>query len=423
MNYNGLAEKIYLSPFSIKKYFNILIYLFYSKKVIELISFIIWEAQYLLKLNSKEISFLNAHPLNYLNDINNIPHNSDFYNFSKCDESWLLLCRSNSGAILGCKYNEQNSLYEFSNGIASIKIAEFTHSIKNIFIDKYDNIFVCSGGIIYKSHDRGITFYNVLNLTTSESNFREEAITETPNGDIFIGEYANVREGKGWKFVGFIYHSKDKGDNWIKLDFLKKEGINKHIHILKWVNNIQGLILTEGDNKKGVWVNKSLKQFKTRTKSSKNGWKKTTKVHIQKGGYTGIIETKNKILLGTDYNGGTNFLVITENLRKKQSLVIPNPYRRSIFHRFVDRIDKNKNEEIWASLIFKESNKAKSLIMMSRDSGDTWTKVVEYDGTQFEIHFILTSPSIQKEQYISLIDKKNELATTFCISDNETAQK
>ena len=115
MRYNALTEKIYLTPFSIKKYFNILMYLFQSKKIMELISFSIWEIRYLLNLNNKEVSFLNDIPLNYLNDIKSIPNNSEFHNFSTCDDSWLLLCRNNSNIIFGCKYNEQNSLYKLTN--------------------------------------------------------------------------------------------------------------------------------------------------------------------------------------------------------------------------------------------------------------------------------------------------------------------
>ena len=418
MIYNALTEKIYRTPFSVKKYFNILIYLFHSKKIMELLSFAVWEIMYKLNINNKKISFSNDIPLNYIDNTKSTLNSSEFYNISKCNNSWLILCQNSSDTIFGCKYDELNILYRYINEINISKLYEFKHSIQKIFINKKDTIYVCSGGVIYTSNDFGATFSNVLNLTTPESYFREEAITETPNGDIFIGEYANVREGKGWKFVGYVYHSGNNGKNWVKLDFLKKNGINKHIHILKWLDNIGGLVLTDGDNKKGVWINKSTNQFHKTSKSAQCGWKKITKTHIQKGGYTGIIETKNKILFGTDYYGGTNFLVITKNLKKKQSLVIPDPYRRSIFHRLVSRADKNKNEEIWASLIFKERDKAKSLIMMSRDSGDTWTKVIEYDGTQFELHFILTSKYIQTKQYITAIDKTNSVATTFCVSNN-----
>src|SRR5690606_27128769 len=140
---------------------------------------------------------------------------------------------------------------------------KFNGNIKGLYINKKGYVFCCIKGVLFKSHDGNQSFAEVLRLSTSESFFLKDAFTETPNGELFIGEYANIVADRRWKFVGYIYHSIDNGNSWRKIDFLKKAGINKHVHILHWSNIINGLILTDGDNQKNIWINKSKTKFDT----------------------------------------------------------------------------------------------------------------------------------------------------------------
>ena len=181
--------------------------------------------------------------------------------------------------------------------------------------------------------------------------------------------------------------------------------MNKHVHILKWSNLIQGLVMTDGDNQKNIWVNRSDCNFESPSKNSKKGWKRLNKNHLQKGGYTAIAEINATILLGTDYNGGSNFLAVTSNMLDFKFKTIPNPYRRAPFDRIVVRLNAKNELEVWSSLVFWNSESVKSLLMVSYDHGQTWKKVVEYDGTQLNLRLISMSNTITRNVYFTLKDR------------------
>lgn len=413
----SISKKYFISRFSLKVAVNFLVDIYHSNKIMELMSFIIWEIKYQLCFYKKSdfVKFIDDKPLQFLSSINTVSITSHLFLILKCKYNWQLMSLSSDNVVFGCTYNEPSLLLYFAADETPIKCFEFGHKIENIFIDKSDNIFICSGGVLFKSNKKDLNFIPVLNFSSFTSYFRPESITENLKGEIFIGEYANNKNGKKWKFAGFIYHSTNNGDTWTKIDFLKKQGINKHIHILKWSNQIQALILTDGDNKKGLWVNKSRNQFDKISKISENGWRKVNRFHIHKGGYTAITEINNQIIFGTDYYGGSNFLVYTKDLKVFHSKLMPDPYRRAMISRMVVRLDENGNKEIWANLYFRHSKKVKSLLMLSTDNGNTWQKVIEYDATHYEIDIISHSANFKEKLYIQIKDKTNNLATTFCV--------
>ena len=244
----------------------------------------------------------------------------------------------------------------------------------------------------------------------------KDAFTETPSGELFIGEYANIWKNNDWVFVGYLYHSKDNGDNWEILDFLKHQNVNKHIHIIKWSNIINGLILSEGDNKKRIWFTKSNTNLNTTSNISEDGWKKVNKYHIQKGGHTALVELNEEIIFGSDYMGGTNFLISTKNMLQFNEKIVPNPHRRCLFRRMIVRINKDGQSEIWTNLNFEYGGGVKCLIMVSIDSGKTWRKVIQYNGRQFKARIISYSNHITKELYILLVNNKENTSTTLQIS-------
>ncbi len=413
-----IANKYWSKKNKIVYIFHFLIDIYRSNKIVELISFIIWELKYCLSLYDKNeiIQFLEKKPLLYLKDINSVYINLLNTKLYTCTNNWHIVFKCKSNILWGCLYEDKATLYRLSSKNELIKCFTFSNNLEGLFIDRSDNIFVCVQGILYKSINKGITFTRVLKLSTSKSYFRRDAITENPNGELFLGEYANIMVKNKWKFVGYIYHSSDHGNSWYKIDFLKKAGINKHVHILKWINLYKGLVLTEGDNKKGIWINNSKTQFNHISKLSNSGWKKVHKFHIQKGGYTGITEVGNSILFGTDYNGGTNYLISTEDMKKFNAKVIPNPYRRGTFQRIIVRKHANSNPEIWANIRFKSSDKIKSLIMLSVDFGKTWRKIIEYSGKRFKIDIISDSVRISKEHYVRIIDTTSNQSTTLVIT-------
>lgn len=378
-----------------------------ANKTEEFLSFIIWEFSWrFFKKNIKLLQFNNAFPdlmiesgLDSLKKISHVKLRESSVDLS------LVFAKENIG-IFGSGIAEPSKLFFQDHHGVTTECFDFGTKIEGIFIDKRENTFICSGGMVFKSNDLGLTFKKVLDFSSDESRFLFETITETDN-HILIGEYGNVEKKGKWTFVGYVYVSNDEGETWEKNDFLEKH-INKHIHILQWVNQLKCLILTEGDDKKGIWTNKS-DNYSLQSRDEKSGWFKRNRFHIQKGGYTSIAETKENIVLGTDYYHGTNFMVSTTDLKTFDYVMIPDPYRRSVIFRMLYL----GNGIIWASL-YNHLSPNRSLLMYSEDCGRSWYKFLEYDGSLIKISII--SNAIGNHFYILAEDLIYNEQKTYIIS-------
>jgi len=271
------------------------------------------------------------------------------------------------------------------------KIHQFQKGIKTIFITRQGTIFIVVPGEVFKSNDLGQTFKKVLDLSAQQSFARECTITENKNGEILLGEYANIKKGDDtWQSVAMIHLTADDGESWIRSDFLMKDGVNKHVHLLK--SDAHGnLFLAEGDNKKRLWMNK-IKFEAMKDKSSlklNTGWYKIRKGGLQTGGYIAAVFANSYKLFGTDYSGGTNYIIKTEDNRNFSKKLIPDPYRRNPVYELLLCNSLNKKEIIVASTINQvRLNKSRSAIFFSEDSGNQWTKFLEYQGIEFKMHII-----------------------------------
>lgn len=413
-----ILRPLFHRKLSITNIINVFLNLFRAKKIVELLSFIYWEIQYNLSFYKKDevLKFLEIDPLcefKHIKQEMNII--SSGYKITNNKYNWSYSAE-NFSSLWGCLFEDETKLYQLISKNKLVECYQFDNKITGLYIDKLNNIYTCVKGIIYKSKDNGYTFKKVLELSTEKSYFLKDAFTETPSGELFIGEYANIWKNNDWVFVGYLYHSKDNGDNWEILDFLKHQNVNKHIHIVKWSNLINGLILSEGDNKKRIWFTKSNTNLNTTSNISEDGWKKVNKYHIQKGGHTAIVELNGEIIFGSDYMGGTNFLISTKDMLQFNEKVVPNPHRRCLFRRMMVRINKNGESEIWTNLNFEYGGGVKCLIMVSVDLGKTWRKVIQYDGKQFKVRMISYSNHIAKELYILLVNNKYNTSTTLQVS-------
>ena len=413
-----ILRPLFHRKLSIKNILNVFLNLFRAKKIMELFSFLYWEIKYTLSFykNNDILKFLDADPLYELKHIKKkINIVSSGYNITNNKYNWSYSVE-NFKSLWGCLFEDETKLCQLISKDKLVECYQFDNKITGLYIDKLNNIYTCVKGIIYKSKDDGHTFNKVLKLSTENSYFLKDAFTETPSGELFIGEYANIWKNNEWVFVGYLYHSKDHGDNWETLDFLKHQNVNKHIHIIKWSNTINGLILSEGDNKKRIWVSRSTANLNTASNISYDGWEKVNKYHIQKGGHTAMVELNGKIIFGSDYMGGTNFLISTKDMLRFNEKVVPNPHRRCLFRRMLVRINNDGQSEIWANLNFEYGGGVKCLIMVSLDSGETWRKVIQYNGKQFKVRIISYSNHIAKDLYILLVNNKDNTSTTLQIS-------
>jgi hypothetical protein len=237
-------------------------------------------------------------------------------------------------------------------------------------------------------------------------------MTETPDKTLIIGEYGNVWEENGWRQLAYLYLSSDEGETWQRLDFLINKGTNKHVHLVKYSKLFNKVFMTDGDNYKKLWVCDSPNASDL---LNPNKWRPVNKFHIQMGGYTSAVENDEAVLFGTDYQGGTNFIVETRDGEKFTKRIVPDPYRRSPIDNMVHRRSK-KGNEIWANLPYSTAN-TKCLLMYSKDSGRTWKRVLEYSRARHKVWLISSSNEIADALYFSIESLENGDRVVYKVSD------
>jgi photosystem II stability/assembly factor-like uncharacterized protein len=394
-----------------------------SDKIRELFSFIVWEIMHkfrlfskkrYIKFNSNDVFVLknkNLLDVSFKKEISELFAANDLA-LEVSDYNWKQLF-INNGEIYGSIYPDDKELYKsIDNGKSVSIVKKFPERIKSIFISSQDTVFVCVKGAVHVSSDNGNTFKKTLDMGSHESWFRHNnEMTETPDKTLILGEYGNIWDKKRWRKLAYLYYSTDNGASWVTSDFLIQMGTNKHVHLVKYSRLLNKLFMADGDNKKKLWISDTID-----ANESKNPhWKPINKFHIQMGGYTSVVESDKKIFFGTDYQGGTNFLVETKDGKKYHKKIVPDPYRRSPINNMVQRKSKSGNE-IWANLPFSTSS-SKCLLMYTKDDGETWNKVFEYNGKDYTVWLLNSSSEIPDVLYFSIEDLKNKNRIVYKVVD------
>lgn len=397
-----------------------------SGKSRELLSFIVWELFHSSRLfpKKKYLNFSNVEPLALENERLNeldfgrrIDHlfRSRELNITHSSHNWKLLFTGNNGEIFGCVYPNDRDLYKsLDNGKSITFLKTFPKSIKSLFVSSQNTIFVCVEGTVYKSSDSGASFTKSLELSSCESYFKHNnAMTETPSQTLVIGEYGNVWDKEGWRNLAYLYFSSDNGDTWEKSDFLIRNGINKHVHLVRYSRLLDKILVADGDNKKKLWIGDLSASSDLRDLT----WKPVNKFHIQMGGYTSSAESDGKILFGTDYLGGTNFIVESRDGKKFIKRVMPDPYRRSPIDNMIQRKSKRGNE-IWANLSYSTAN-TRCLLMYTENGGQSWNKVIEYSRETHKVSLIGSSNEVADVLYFYVEDLKNRDRIVYQVADQK----
>ena len=392
-------------------------------KLREFTSFMVWELfhkfrlfpeENYLRFSGNDILTLGNENLNGSEFSEKITHffRKRGLDILRSKHNWKRIFIDDDKVIFGCLYPQDRDLYKSIDGGDSLLFVQrFPEQIKSIFITSQKTIFVCIQGAIYKSSDNGVSFKKILGLGSSVSCFRHNnAMTETPDKTLIIGEYGNVWEKNGWRKLAYLYFSSDEGETWGRSDFLIKKGVNKHVHLVKYSSLLNKVFMADGDNYKRLWISDALN---TPDLMNPDRWKPVNRFHIQMGGYTSVVESDESILFGTDYQGGTNFIVETRDGKKFTKRVVPDPYRRSPIYNMVQRKSKRGNE-IWASLPYSTSG-TKCLLMYTPDKGKSWNRVFEYQRQAYKVWLLSSSNDVSDALYFSIEDLKNNERVVYKI--------
>lgn len=393
-----------------------------SGKLAELLSFAVWELfEKLGVYRSSYLEFINENPLVQFEptgelhfkkqtDVVNPGEGSGCYALQPLSSDWAKTFTDGKGVLWGTIFSRRNFLFRSEDrGDTAVEVYRFPQAILSIYVSSWRAIFVCAEGLIYKSEDDGVSFRRVFEFATTNSRFRHNySFTEDPSRNLFVGEYGLATDQQGnWKSVAWIYMSEDGGDTWQKNDFFIRQGANKHIHLVKYCTNLHKLIVTDGDNRKRLWVNDSLTNYDQRSfRANEEGWRLINKRHIQMGGHTAIVELGDELLFGTDYLGGTNFLLRTDDLVNFQRTVVPDPYRHSLIQNlFLVQSGNERHLWAWLNNMTVRGPNAKGLLMYSWDGGNTWTKFFEYDGTE-HWHRVISSSNEVMDYLLITVDER-----------------
>ena len=393
-------------------------------KARELSSFLVWELRHRLRLfpSKQYLAFLNDDAV-VLDE--RVPDHEGFTDTlcrflqrqglsaapSPLDWKYLFL---NNGDMVGSLHHDHRSLFRSTDhGKSVARVHTFSEPIKSLFITSRNTILVCVTGAVYRSADNGASFHHCLTLGSQASFFRHNnGMTETPNGMLAVAEYGNVWDDTRWRKLAYLYFSTDDGESWERSDFLIQQGTNKHVHLVKYSKLLNRLFVADGDNKKKLWVSSPLDSPSFRTGTP---WTAVNRFHIQLGGYTSVVETDDQVIFGSDYQGGTNFLVSTKDGRKYDKRIVPDPYRRSPIDNMAQRKSKAARE-IWATLPYSTAN-SKSLLMYSANGGADWRKVIEYKRAVHNVSLVSTSTEVTDQLFFSVENLKTGGRTVYGIAD------
>lgn len=408
------------SPYGIKILWAFLLDIKRVGKIRELVSFLLWEITHKLRFyqaGNKYVQFTKHTCLTLSNErvwsAGETMTGSFLAAQGLCFQpvaiDWKYCVERADGLLWGCCYENLTRLYRSDDQSKSaVCIYTFDDPITSIFLSQHSGLFVCSNGVVYKSTNDGKSFTRALQLSTPISYFLfNNGMTELPDRTLIIGEYGSLWHGKSWQNLAFLYHSSDGGDTWHTSDFLIRQGVNKHIHVVKYSAHLQSIVLTDGDNKKQVWQNTTLSHFNNEATKRKVGWQLINQYHHQTGGYLAMAETDEAVLFGSDYLGGTNFIVKTLDGKRFDKLVLPDPYRRSPIMNMRAR-QSQTGSEVWATSYSCLSGEAKSLLMCTNDSGKSWARVIEFDGAKHEVRLASSGQHSSGTLYISVTSFNHE---------------
>jgi len=336
---------------------------------------------------------------------------------TRAERNWkLLFLTRHPHRLFGSIYPDDTALFKSDDdGVTITEVARFPERIKAVFVSSGQSVIVATVGAVYRGPaGGGAAFTKVFELSSPRSVVRHNnEITETRTGTLIIGEYGNVwHEKKGWQTLAYLYLSADDGASWERANFLVEAGTNKHVHVVRYSETLDKVLMADGDNRKKFWTSAGTMPAELRDRA---GWMLVNRLHVQVGGYTSVAEAGGRVLLGTDYQGGTNFMVDTTDGKTFRKMVVPDPYRRSPIDNMVGRRSR-RGTEVWANLPFSTS-RTKCLLMYSNDGGREWHRVVDYNEKTHKVWLLSASGDPAEDVYLAVENRRTHDRVVWKVHD------
>lgn len=172
-----------------------------------------------------------------------------------------------------------------------------------------------------------------LTLTSVESTVLDQGIATDPHGTLVVGEYLHdLMEESG----AYVYVRRAGHDRWDMIDTLARRA-DKHCHIAVFDPAAGLFYVTCGDSRK-MLATLAVNGNGSRLDIVSDSAGKT-------GGYLCAAPLDGGLLCGTDYTGGTNFLVLVRGGRIRCKEVLRGRYRRCV----VTSIDAASDSHLFAA--------------------------------------------------------------------------
>lgn len=233
------------------------------------------------------------------------------------------------------------------------------------FVTRKGTILQALVGSVHRSIDKGVTFTKCLDFTHPETVMMNWNWAEDWDGNIYAGQYGNVRpeSGVGYVNLAYLWRSSDEGVTWERIDFFVDK-TDKHIHHVRVDKYTNRLYVTIGDGIKQLYY----------SDDKGNTW---VKIGGDTTGFTGLTCVPGARIFSDDLTPGENAVWKTVDDVNLVQVYKPSPTYDTQTYSCV-AFDES---EIWVACNneYKLST-IRSSLLRSVDSGLTWEVYADSDG-------------------------------------------
>ena len=189
-------------------------------------------------------------------------------------------------------------------------LSNFVHVAGRTYFVVDGSLYSLTGGGDVQNED--------LSLSSTHSTVLDQGIAADQYGNLVVAEYKHDALGTSG---AYLYVRRPGEGCWTTVSTLARR-VDKHCHIVVFDSESQVFYVTSGDTRK-MLARLDLRGSQAKLDILSAGAWKT-------GGYMCAAPWEGGLMCGTDYTGGTNYLVSIRDSSIRGKEVLRNPFRRSI---------------------------------------------------------------------------------------------